>query len=69
MAYVITGGNEIGLWPEKMREYWFKNETDSLWRFDEKLFLNHDVPQHRNAETYHGNAPQVIFVARTTTAK
>jgi len=30
MAYVITGGNEIGLWPEKMREYWFKNETDSL---------------------------------------
>ena len=35
----ITGGKDIGLWssntPEKLREYWLKNE---------KLFLKHDVP-------------------------
>ena len=38
----ITGDNDIGLLastiPEKMREHWLKNE---------KLFLKHDVPQHR----------------------
>ena len=38
----ITGGSYIGLWssniPEKMREYWLKNE---------ELFLRHDVLQHR----------------------
>jgi len=42
LSDVVTGGNDIGLWssniPEKMREYWLKNE---------KLFLKHDVPQHR----------------------
>ena len=50
MADATTGGNDIGLWsaniPEKMQEYWLKNETGSLWHCDEKLFLNHDVPQH-----------------------
>jgi len=42
MADAITGGNHIGLrssnLPEKMWEYWLKNE---------KLFLKHDVTQHR----------------------
>ena len=42
LSDAITGGKDIGLWlsniPEKMREYWSKNE---------KLFLKHDVPQHR----------------------
>ena len=42
LSDVITEGNDIGLWspniPEKMREHWLKNE---------KLFLKHDVPQHR----------------------
>ena len=49
LSDAITGGKDIwcyhwrqGLWsaniPEKMREYWLKNE---------KLILKHDVPQHR----------------------
>jgi len=40
LSDTITGGKDIGLWssniPEKIREYWLKNE---------KLFLKHDVPQ------------------------
>jgi len=43
LSDAITGGKDIGLWssniPEKMREYWSKNE---------KSFVKHDVPQHRN---------------------
>ena len=42
LADASTGGKDIGLRsssiPEKMRENWLKNE---------KLFLKHDVPQHR----------------------
>jgi len=42
LSDTITGGRDIGLWssniPEKMWEYWLKNE---------KLFLKHNVPQHR----------------------
>ena len=42
LSDAITGGKDIGLWssniPEKMREYWLKNE---------KLFFKHDVQQHR----------------------
>jgi len=42
LADAITGCKYIGLRssniPEKMREYWLKNE---------KLFLQHDVPQQR----------------------
>jgi len=42
LSDAITGGKDIGLWscnmPEKVREYWLKNE---------KLFLKHDVSQHR----------------------
>jgi len=42
LSAAITGGKDIGLWssniPEKIREYWLKNE---------KLFLKHDVPQNR----------------------
>jgi len=42
LADAVTGGKDIGLWsfnmPEKMREYLLKNQ---------KLFLKHDVPQHR----------------------
>jgi len=42
LSDAITGGKDIGLWsfniPEKMREYWSKNA---------KLFLKHDVSQHR----------------------
>ena len=42
LSDAITGGKDISLWssniPKKMREYWLKNE---------KLFLKHDVPQHR----------------------
>jgi len=34
MVDAITGGNDIGLWPgnipEKIREYWLKNETGSF---------------------------------------
>jgi len=33
------------------------------------LFLKHDVPQHRKTETHHGNAPRILFGARTTTTK
>jgi len=51
MADAITVRNDIGLWlaniPEEMQKYWLKNETGSLWHCDEKLFLSHDVPQHR----------------------
>jgi len=39
LSNAITGGTDIGLWssyiPEKIREYWLKNE---------KLFSKHDVP-------------------------
>jgi len=42
LSDAITGDKDIGLWssniPEKMREYWLKNE---------ELFLKHDVQQHR----------------------
>ena len=42
LSDATTGGKDIGLWisniPEKMRENWLKNE---------KLFLKHDLPQHR----------------------
>ena len=42
LSDAITGGIYIGLWssntPEKTREYWLKNE---------KLFLKHNIPQHR----------------------
>ena len=42
LSDAITVGKDIGLWssdiPEKMREYWLKNE---------KLFLKHDVQKHR----------------------
>ena len=42
LSDAIIGGKDIGLWssniPEKMREYWLKNE---------KIFLKRDVPQHR----------------------
>jgi len=58
LADAITGGKDIGLWssniPEKMQEYWLKNE---------KLFAKHDAPQHRKTETRHGNAPQILFGA------
>jgi len=51
MADAITGGNDIGLWssntPEEMQKHWLKTETGSLWHCDEKLFVIHDVPQHR----------------------
>jgi len=54
MADTITGGNDFGLWalwpaniPEKMREYWSKNEAGSFWHRDEMSFLKHDVPQRR----------------------
>jgi len=40
-----------------MREYWLKNE---------KLFLKHGVPLHRNSSR---KPPQILFVARTTTPK
>jgi len=43
-----------------MQEYWLKNE---------KLFAKHDAPQHRKTETRHGNAPQILFGAWTTTPK
>ena len=72
----ITGGNDIGLWAlssankqDKMREYCFKYETDSLWHCDEKSLSKHDVLQHRKDRNFHGNVPQVLFVARTTMAK
>jgi len=42
LSDAVTGGKDIGHWlsniPERMREYWLKNE---------KLFFKHDVPQHR----------------------
>jgi len=42
LSDAITGDKDIGLWisniPEKMRENWLNNE---------KLFLKHDLPQHR----------------------
>ena len=42
LSEAITGCKDIGLWssnvPEKMPEHW-------LW--NEKLFLKHDIPQHR----------------------
>jgi len=64
LSDAITGCKDIGLWssniPEKMREYWLKNE---------KLFVKHNVPQHRKDRTRHGNAPQILFSARTTTPK
>jgi len=30
-----------------MQEYWLKNEAGSLGHCDEKLYLKHDIPQHR----------------------
>jgi len=58
----VTVGKDIGLWlanMPKMRDYWLKNETCTLRHCDEKLFLNHDVPQHPQyrKETRNGNAP------------
>jgi len=51
MADAITGGNDIGLWPartpEKMREYWSKDETGALRYCDEKTFSSHDVAQYK----------------------
>jgi len=42
LSNAITGGKYVGLWssniPEKTREYWLKNQ---------KLFLKHDIRQHR----------------------
>ena len=42
LSDAITGDKDIGLWPsnipERMREHWLNNE---------KLFLKHDLPQHR----------------------
>jgi len=76
MADVITGGNDIGLWalwpaniPDKMWEYGLKFETGTFWQCDETSFLKHDVPQHRKDRNVSRNVPQVLFVARTTTAK
>ena len=64
LADAITGGKDVGLrssnLPEEMQKYWLKNE---------KLFLNYDVPQHRKDKTHHGNAPQILFAARTITPK
>jgi len=56
MVDAITGGNDIGLYsantPEKMQEYWLKNDT--------KLFLNHVVPEHRNSS----RKSTAIFIRR-----
>jgi len=64
LSDAITGGKDIFLWssntPEKMREYWLKNEN---------LFLNMMFHNTEKRETRHGNAPQIFFVARTTTPK
>ena len=61
----ITGGKILvsghPTYRKKVRKYWLKNE---------KLFLKHDVPHNtEKTEACHGNAPQIFFVARTTTPK
>jgi len=64
LSDTITGGKDIGLWssniPEKMREYWLKNE---------RLILNMMFHNTEKRETRHGNAPQILCVARTTMPK
>jgi len=59
LSDAITGGKNIGLWssniPEKMRGYW--------------LMLNMMFYNTEKRETRHGNALQILCVARTTMPK
>jgi len=67
LSDTITGGRDIGLWssniPEKMWEYWLKNEK--LF----KVIFKTQCSTTQKRQTPHGNAPQILFVARTTTPK
>ena len=65
----VSGSSDQPIYRKKMREYWLKYEAGSFWYCDENHFLNVMFHNTEMTETCHGNAPQVLFVARTTMAK
>jgi len=61
MTAAITGCKDIGLWLANLPKnagLLVKNWKGTVRHCDEKLFLNHDVPQHpqHRKETRNGNA-------------
>jgi len=63
LADAITGDKDIGLWSSKIA---YRKKCGNIARKTKSYFLN--IMFH-NTETRHGNATQILLVARTTTSK